>query len=41
MKEQKREIVFKQEMRKLKEDDMKKLKERQKKLEFKKKLSIL
>ena len=41
MKEQKHEIMLKQELRKLREDDMKRLMERQKRLEFKKKIDII
>lgn len=41
MKEQKHEIMLKQESRKLREEDMKKLMQRQKRLDFKKKFQIL
>lgn len=41
MREQKHGLMLKQELRKLKEDDLKKLRERQKRLDFKRKMDIL
>ena len=41
MTDQRKSIMLKQELRKLREDDLKKIRERQKRLEFKKKMEIL
>ena len=41
MTDQRKSIMLKQELRKLKEEDLKKIMERQKRLEFKKKMEIM
>ncbi len=41
MNEQKKNLMLKQELRKLREEDLKKIRERMKRLEFKKKMEIL
>jgi hypothetical protein len=41
MREHRHGLMLKQELRKLREEDMQKIRERQKRLEFKKKLDIL